>query len=465
MAGIPNSLVTINFQEKTDELRPTTNPCRTYALTTSSLEDPQQKESNEPEQQERFLDEINRLERRLLPPELLMLDLDMLKQNYNNAKSISILVTGKTGSGKSTLVNAILRLKKAKAGLGVQPITKAVTSYQAKKGKIDVTVWDSPGLQDGTDNQEKYLQDMKQECMKRDFTLYCIKMLEIRFVPGNQNPDVRAMKALTQTFGVAFWETTIIVLTFANIFITLNVIEEWETLSAQARAEAFKEKIQDWEAAIKQSLIQDIAVPEKIVRAIKVIPAGSCKQPHFLAHRYWLSALWFHCLDVIPTTEAKIALVRLNEDRLISEDEVEMHQFQEEPENQPIVLSERAISNSCREDSGTDEGEDGRFMEEIHHIQETPENQPTIVQEGAVGNPCRGDTGTARVTREMHPFQEAPENVGQQRAVSNLRRGAAGRHGCLCQFGINVFERLHLVTILILRILRSPFRRRARFVE
>ncbi len=69
---------------------------------------------------------------------------------WHGSKSISVFVSGKTGVGKSTLVNALLGEKVAKEGDTLDPETSEVKSFTGNIQEIDVTVWDSPGLQDGT---------------------------------------------------------------------------------------------------------------------------------------------------------------------------------------------------------------------------------------------------------------------------------------------------------------------------
>ena len=271
-----------------------------------------------------------------LPPALDLQSLDVSKCN-----SVSILITGKTGSGKSTLTNGILGLKvederAAKVGGDVERCTTQIKKCQAKKGKIEVTVWDSPGLQDGTKDQEKYLREMKCKCEKRDLTIYCIKILDVRFVRGDDNPDVLAMKKLTETFGVTFWKSTVIVLTFANTLEAVN--EDWEDLSEEEKGKAFTEKIQQWKEQVRTILEEDINVPAEIVRAIRVIPAAG-RKPHLPGCRYWLSVLWFTCVDTITTQEGRFALVKMNAHRLTEEKQVTGIQFKCPSEKQPIVVS------------------------------------------------------------------------------------------------------------------------------
>ena len=296
-------------------------------------QDPQEKEDPES-----VLDEIDKLDLSKLPPELQSIDKEKLKQMYNNAKSISILVTGKTGNGKSTLINGILGLniegeRRAKEGHNLELCTTTVEPFHAKKGNMVATVWDSPGLQDGTDNQEEYLKQMKEKCSNRDLTMYCIKISDTRL--ARRSDEVKAMDQLTKTFGAKFWKTTIIVLTFANA--TDMIDENWDFLPEKDRPLVFERKIEQWRQKIREILTNEIKIPTEIVEAIRIVPAGSYRKPHLPGYRFWLSHLWFHCLHTISTPEVQATLVKMNAGRFRRESEVRSEDFYKPPERQPIV--------------------------------------------------------------------------------------------------------------------------------
>jgi len=76
-----------------------------------------------------------------------------------------------------------------------------------------VLAWDSPGLQDGSGNQDQYLQSMCEKCRDVDVVFYCMEMTAVRLT----DQDKKAVRALTQRFGANFWKKTVLVLTKANM--------------------------------------------------------------------------------------------------------------------------------------------------------------------------------------------------------------------------------------------------------
>ena len=121
---------------------------------------------------------------------------------FNDSNKVTILLTGRTGVGKSTLVNSLIGNKVAKEGETLKPETSEVTGHKQQIRDVEVTVWDSPGLQDGTGNEGRYLADMKRKCKDVDLCVYCVSLKETRFTEGCD--DIIAMKKLTDTFSMRF---------------------------------------------------------------------------------------------------------------------------------------------------------------------------------------------------------------------------------------------------------------------
>ena len=70
---------------------------------------------------------------------------------------LTVTVIGRTGTGKTSLMNGLLGKTLGKEGDTLSRGTAHVTCFESKIQGVNVMLWDTPGLQDG---MCKYLQEM-----------------------------------------------------------------------------------------------------------------------------------------------------------------------------------------------------------------------------------------------------------------------------------------------------------------
>ena len=89
-----------------------------------------------------------------------------LMKNLLNLKKqkINLMITGATGVGKSSTINALFNTEKAKVGVGTDPETMEITRYELD----NLVLWDSPSLGDGKEADDRHAKNIKNKLYEKD---------------------------------------------------------------------------------------------------------------------------------------------------------------------------------------------------------------------------------------------------------------------------------------------------------
>ena len=79
-------------------------------------------------------------------------------------QKINLMITGATGCGKSSTINALFDLDIAKVGTGVNPETMEITRYDLD----NLILWDTPGLGDGKEADARYTKNIINKLLEKD---------------------------------------------------------------------------------------------------------------------------------------------------------------------------------------------------------------------------------------------------------------------------------------------------------
>jgi GTPase SAR1 family protein len=267
-------------------------------------------------------------------------DPERLEAIIKNAKKMQILIIGKTGAGKSTLINGLVGEEVTTVGYGLATtgVSPEVTPYQCQIQGVAVTVYDSPGLEDGSG--KNYLE-MYPKLKDVDLIIFAIRMSDNRFVPGN--PDAVAMKKFTGHFGFNVWQKTIVIITCSNL--TENLNPQLRAKSLKEKSDFFQKLITDYKKAVHDTLIREVSVPPDIVKRVRVVPTGHESEAELVDGTLWFSNFWLECLMAIPTEQGRASMIKVNAKRFKSSKSVTRDDYMQPLETQPIVLPEVDTSN------------------------------------------------------------------------------------------------------------------------
>ena len=79
-------------------------------------------------------------------------------------KKVNIMLTGAAGVGKSSTINALFNMEVAKVGVGADPETDCISKFELD----NLTLWDTPGLGDGVESDERITRDIVRKLNEMD---------------------------------------------------------------------------------------------------------------------------------------------------------------------------------------------------------------------------------------------------------------------------------------------------------
>ena len=115
------------------------------------------------EKERRFFDAM---ESDIMNADIPKTERNKLMKNFLQLKEqkINLMITGATGCGKSSTINALFNTEVAKVGVGVDPETMDITKYELD----NLVLWDSPGLGDGKEADNRHAKNIIKKLHERD---------------------------------------------------------------------------------------------------------------------------------------------------------------------------------------------------------------------------------------------------------------------------------------------------------
>lgn len=167
---------------------------------------------------------------------------DEIQERYDDFKTLNVVVIGKTGVGKSTLINSVFGDSVAEVGIGT-PVTQTI--HKLEKEGVPLAIYDTPGLElQGEHSAENLLEEISElinsGIQSEDVNQaihciwYCINTMSSRIEPAEMDflrklgektkrCNVPVILVLTQAFSSKKTEEMVTVIRKANLPIRVVV--------------------------------------------------------------------------------------------------------------------------------------------------------------------------------------------------------------------------------------------------
>ncbi|KAJ0988427.1 hypothetical protein J5N97_006783 [Dioscorea zingiberensis] len=212
--------------------------------------------------------------------------LDLLFENLKqeNVSTLTILVMGKSGVGKSSTVNSIFGERVASVS-AFQSEGPSPLMFSRSRGGFTLNVIDTPGLVEGGYVNEHAINTIKRFLLNKTIDVF---IYVDRFdVYRQDNLDRQVIKAITDSFGNGIWRRGLVVLTHAQF---TPPADAYYAFSAK-RSEAILKFIR-LGAYIKTREFQDYGISVVLVEnssrckmdglGERILPDGTAWFPHLM---------------------------------------------------------------------------------------------------------------------------------------------------------------------------------------
>lgn len=233
--------------------------------------------------------------------------LKMLKniQQMRNQK-VNMLITGATGCGKSSTINALFGEEVTTVGVGVAPETMSIEKYILG----GLTIWDSPGLGDGVENDKLHAQKIINLLQKTDDNGNTLIDMVLLILDGSQKDYGTSYELLTKVLIPYLGEER-----KERILVAINQADQakkgrgWDHIYNQPTPgllSFLNEKIHSTQTRIKASTGVDI---EPVYYSAGYKDEGEQQNP------YNLSKLLYFIIKHTPAEKAPVLVVESNSDK------------------------------------------------------------------------------------------------------------------------------------------------------
>lgn len=237
-------------------------------------------------------------------------------------KKINIMITGATGCGKSSTINALFDTNVAKVGVGVDPETMDIQKYELD----NLVLWDTPGLGDGKEADNRHAKNIINKLAELDEDGNALIDLVLIILDGS-----------TRDLGTSY--------ELINSVIIPNLGEDKENriLVAINQADmAMKGRYWNYEKNEPEQRLKDfleekvMSVKQRIMEAtgIAIEPiyysAGFKEEGEEQCRPYNLSKLLYYIVKATPSEKRAIYVNNLNQDENMWQDDDEILDYGKE---------------------------------------------------------------------------------------------------------------------------------------
>ena len=210
-----------------------------------------------------------------------------------------ILVIGRTGVGKSTLINNLLGKEVASVGHTLQSETPTVHRHKGMVEDVPIVVYDTPGLGDvkGEEEEKRHLDKVKEFLAEKKIHLvvYCFQM-------NNTIMTSSIVGAIHKYHQIGVdWEWSVIALTFADALYVPMTEQKYPRFEM---SHFFAQQLAFWQRHLRTELAETVGVQSDVVERLKICPTSLLPTDQLPNGEPWYVPLWLHIIEILSPAAA-----------------------------------------------------------------------------------------------------------------------------------------------------------------
>ena len=270
-------------------------------------------------------------------------------------QKINLMITGATGCGKSSTINALFNMEVAKVGVGVDPETMEIARYELD----NLILWDSPGLGDGKEADNRHAKNIIKKLNERDENGNLLIDLVLVILDGGSRDLGTSYelinKVIIPNLGENKNERLLVAINQADMAMKGRYWNYEENKPEPELVEFLEEKVVSVQRRIK----------EGTTGAVNVTPIYYCagyKEEGEEQHPYNLSKLLYYIIKHTPKQKRLVYVENINKSEEMWKDNDELKDYREGiiEEFGDTVMSCMDKGSEIGENIGSIFGETGR---------------------------------------------------------------------------------------------------------
>ena len=230
-------------------------------------------------------------------------------------QKINLMVTGATGCGKSSTINALFGVEVARIGTSADPETMEIEKYELD----NLVIWDTPGLGDGKEADNKHSKKMIDKLYEKDENGNLLIDLVLVILDGGSRDLGTSYELINNVIIPNLGENILVAINQADVAMKGKHWNEQENRPESILKEFLNNKV----ISVKRRIKEGTGIEVKSI----YYSAGYKEERELQQKTYNLSKLLYYILQYTPEEKRVVYAQNLNKEEVMWKDNDDLKDY------------------------------------------------------------------------------------------------------------------------------------------